>query len=339
MTPRPTPKRILSAAEQRLLAHHPCTPEDHQHHIDAPLDRKADEMLRQGALDEVISLAEVAPTRVAEVMGRHRLVLDRLSHHHHHSHEKLLTLTWDSLDEETRRRNLDRMVRLVLRMARVVALRVERRDGLPVLASYRFHQDELDLDATLERMIASASRVADYADLVVRERSPRRRCYVGIMDESRSMRGSKAVAAALATATLVLNLPSEDEWGLVAFNDHGRTLRSTGRRRAHEDVIREILSMRPQGCTDIARGLEVGLKEIARARAQDRIGIVISDGWLNTGPDPLPLVRQFTRLHVIELPGGDHNLCTRMAQVGRGIVAPVRELHEVPRAIRRCLLW
>lgn len=337
MTPGPEPKRILSAAEQRLLARHPGMPEDHQHAVDSPLDRRADEMLRRGSLDEVISLAEVAPTRVAQVMGRHLVLLERLSHDNYHSHEKLLTLTWDSLDEETRRRNLDRMVHVVLRMSRVAAPRIVRRDGLPVLSSYRFHQDELDVDATLERMIASASRIADYADLVVQERLPRRRCYLVILDESRSMRGSKAVAAALATASLILNLPQGDEWGLVAFSDHARTLRAAGRHRAHDEIIREILSMRPKGCTDIARGLEAGLKQMARAQAQDRIGIVISDGWLNTGPDPLPLVRQFTRLHVIELPGGGHDLCTRMAQVGRGIVVPVRELHEVPRAVRRCL--
>lgn len=337
MTPRPKPKRILSAAEQRLLAHHPGPSEDHRHHIDAPLDRKADQMLRQGALDEVISLAEIAPTRVAQVMGRHRVILDRLSHHHH-SHEKLLTLTWDSLDDETRRRSLDRMVRLVLRMSRVVGPPLVRRDGPPVPAPYRFHQDELDLDATVERMIASGSRTGDYADLVVRDRSRRSRCYLGMIDESRSMRGSKAVAAALTASTLILNLPAGDEWGLVAFSDHGRTLRAAGQHRAHDEIIREILSMRPEGCTDIARGLEAGLKQIARAPAQDRIGIIISDGWVNTGPDPLPLVRQFTRLDVIELPGGDHDLCRRMAHAGGGILARVCDLHEVPRAVRRCLL-
>ena len=333
----------MTEAEQRLLSHHPGTPEDHQHHVDAPLDRKADEILRRGALDEIISLAEVAPTRIAQVMGRHRLVLDRLSHHH--SLQKLLTLTWDSLDEETRRRHLDRMVRVVLKMARGVGPQMVRRDGLPIPATFRFHEDELDMDATVERLMTSAvpvtrnrSRVADYADIVVSERSSRPRAYVVMLDESRSMRGSKAVAAALATATLILNLRPADEWGLVTFADQGRTVRAISRRRPQEEIIREILDMQPQGCTDIARGLESGLMEIARAQSYDHIGIVISDGWLNTGPDPLPLVRQFTRLHLIELPGGDHEFCTRMAQVGRGVVAPVRELEEVPWAVRRCLL-
>lgn len=333
----------MTEAEQRLLSHHPGTPEDHQHHVDAPLDRKADEILRRGALDEVISLAEVAPTRIAQVMGRHRLVLDRLSHHH--SLQTLLTLTWDSLDQETRRRHLDRMVRIVLKMARGVGPQIVRRDGLPILAPFRFDEDELDMDATVERLMASAvpvvrnqAHVADYADIVVRERGSRPRACVVMLDESRSMRGSKAVAAALATATLILNLRPADEWGLVAFADQGRTVRAINRRRPKEEIIRQILDMQPQGCTDIARGLELGLKEIARAQAYDHIGIVISDGWLNTGPDPLPLARQFTRLHFIELPGGDHEFCTRMAQVGRGIVAPVRELEEVPAAVRRCLL-
>jgi len=102
MTQRSTPRRILSEGEHRLLAHHPGTPEDHHHYLDAPLDREAKELLSKGALDDVVSLAEIAPSRVAEAMGRHRLVLSRNANHV--SHEKLLTLTWDSLDPETRRR-------------------------------------------------------------------------------------------------------------------------------------------------------------------------------------------------------------------------------------------
>lgn len=274
-------------------------------------------------------------------MGRHRLVLDRLSHHA--SHEKLLTLTWDSLDMETRRQHLDRMVRLVLKMARVAAPQRAQRDGHPVSAPYRFHSDELDLEATLDRVLSSPlaphlSPLVDYADLVVRERAPRRRAYIVMLDESRSMRGSKAVSAALVAATLLLNLLPEDEWGVIAFADEGHVIRATGRRRLHEEVIRELLGMRSEGCTDIARGLETGLTELARTQAHDRIGILVTDGWLNTGPDPLSLARQFTRLHVIELPGGDPALCTRMARVGRGAVIRVRELEEIPRAVRRCLL-
>lgn len=340
MTERPAPRRILSEAEHRLLAHHPGTPQDHHHHLDAPLDREANELLGRGALDEVVSLAEIAPTRVAEAMGRHRLVLRRNAHRV--SHEKLLLLTWDSLDAETRRQHLEGMIRLVLRMARCGAPRVERRDGAPAPAPYRFQSDEIDIEATVEKRLGSApgspwSAIADYADLIVAERLPRRRAYVVMIDRSRSMRGSKAVSAALASATLLLDLPAEDEWGMIAFAEEAQVMRGIGRRALRDDILRELLEMRSQGCTDIAAGLEAGFAALARARGQDRIGILVSDGWLNTGPPPFSLVRQFRRLHVIELPGGDPALCARMAAAGSGTVSRVRSLAEIPRAVRRCL--
>ncbi len=101
--------------------------------------------------------------------------------------------------------------------------------------------------------------------------------------------------------------------------------------------FQDILEMKPEGCTDVAEGLKIGLSESRRANALHNVGILVSDGWLNTGKDPLPLVRQFSRLHVVELPGGDHELCARIARIGNGVVVPVRELNEVPSAVRRCL--
>jgi Mg-chelatase subunit ChlD len=336
-----SPRRILTEQEQRLLSHHPGTPEDHQHNLNAPLDRKTDRLLREGALDDVISLAELAPTRVAEAMGRHRLVLERLAGHG--SHDKLLALTWDSLDAESRRRNFKRMLRMVLKMARQVSSHTSRRDGPLRTVPFRFHGDELEMDASLEKLFADSTVVngrlvvANYADFRVTERARRPCSYVIILDESRSMRGSKAVAAALAAAVLLLNLQPEDEYAVTAFASEARVIRPTGLRRIHEQIIQDILEMKPGGCTDVAEGLKIGLSESRRANALHNVGILVSDGWLNTGKDPLPLVRQFSRLHVIELPGGDHDLCTEMAKIGNGVVVSVRELNEVPSAVRRCL--
>src|SRR5208282_4418349 len=155
MTQRSAPRKILSEGEHRLLAHHPGTPADHHHYLDAPLDREAKELLSRGALDDVVSLAEIAPARVAEAMGLHRLVLQRNANHG--SHQKLLQLTWDSLDAETRRQHIEGMIRLVLRMARAGVPERIRRDGPMVSVPYRFQCDEIDLDATVEKRLAAPS--------------------------------------------------------------------------------------------------------------------------------------------------------------------------------------
>ena len=338
---RHTPKRILTAAEQRLLSHHPGTPADHKHNLNAPLDRKSDRLLREGALDEVISLAEIAPTRVAEAMVRNRLVLEHL--HHHAAHDKLVALTWDALDPELRQQNFKRMLRMILKMARRVAPGASLRDGTVRTMPFRFNADELDIDASIERLVAEARPVngrlafSNYADFSVIERTRRPCAYSVMLDESRSMRGSKSAAAALVAAVLLLNLRPEDQFAVTGFSDQSRVIRPLGQRKIHERILQDILDTRPGGCTDVAKGLKAGISEIRKSGSCHRIGILVSDGWLNTGHDPLPLAREFRQLHIIELPSGDHELCAKMAAAGNGIVAPVRDLTEIPSAVKQCL--
>lgn len=335
------PRRILTASEQGLLSHHPGTPADHRHNLNAPLDRKSDELLCDGALKDVISLAEFAPTRVAEAMVRNRLVLDHF--HAHEEHDKLLQLTWDALDPELRRQNLRRMLLMIQKLARKVIPLPQRCDGHVAVVPYRFAADELDADASIEKLLAEPRIIrgrlvaASYTDFRVLERSRRPRAYAVMLDESRSMRGSKSVAAALVAAALLLNLKPEDEYAVTGFADEVRVIRPMGRRRNRDRTLHDILEMRPAGCTDVSAGLESGLAELNKVGSSRRIGILVSDGWLNTGHDPVPLVRQFHRLHVIELPGGDHKVCADIAAAGRGAIAMVRDIAQIPNAVRECL--
>jgi len=305
------------------------------------LDRKTDRLLREGALEDVISLAEFAPTRVAEAMVRNRLVLEHL--HDHEAHDRLLTLTWDALDPEMRRRNRQRMLLMVQKMARKVAPGAQRHDGFAQIAPYRFSADELEVDASIEKMLAEAKVMqgrivaTGYSDFRVIERTRRPRAFAVMLDESRSMRGSKSVAAALVAAVLLLNLEPDDEYAVTGFAEKARVIRSMGQRRMRERTLQDILDMRPAGCTDVAAGLESGLVELSKVGTSQRIGILVSDGWLNIGHDPMPMVRRFQRLHVIELPGGDHKVCADIATAGRGVVTLVRELTQVPVAVRHCL--
>lgn len=305
------------------------------------MDRKSDRLLREGALDEVISLAEIAPTRVAEAMVRNRLVLEHL--HDHEAHDRLIALTWDALDPDLRRRNFKRILRMIQKMARRVTPGLSTRDGAAKTMPFRFHSDELEIDASIERLVAEAKPVngklafTDYADFSVVERTRRPCAYAVMLDESRSMRGSKSVAAALVAAVLLLNLRANDQYAVTGFAEEARVIRPLGQRLVHERTLHDILDNRPGGCTNVAEGLTAGLSELGKAGASHRIGILVSDGWQNTGDEPLSIGREFEHLHVIELPGGDHELCARIATVGHGIVASVRQLSEIPSAVKRCL--
>jgi len=172
---------------------------------------------------------------------------------------------------------------------------------------------------------------------VVLEPGRRRRAYVIILDESGSMKGSKAVAAAVAAAALLLNLPPGDEGGIVTFADAARIILPMGAPVAWDEVISTILDINPDGCTDITAALEVGLTQLALSHAKDKIGVVVTDGWANVGPDPVPLATKFSHLHILTLPGGDANLCRQMAQAGRSQAVPVRDLMDLPHALRSCL--
>ncbi len=337
------PRHVLSAAEERLLTHHAGLPEDHKHNFNAPIDRKSDQLLREGALDDVIALAELAPTRVAEAISRNRLILDHFHDHDHEARDRLLALTWDALDPEVRRMFEARMLRMVVNMARRVQVRQRRRDGRAEVRPFRFDSDELDLDRTLDAVLAAPLRVAgglgaaSYAQFMVGERRRKPCAYAVVIDESRSMRGSKALVAALAAAVLLLNLHAEDSYTLIGFAEHARTIRALARRTIREDVIRELLHVQPDGCTDLAAGLGAARVALAQDGNARRVAILITDGWLNTGHDPLALASGFDQLNVIELPGGDPGLCRQLATLGGGRRVAVGELAEVPAAVRDCL--
>ena len=263
-------------------------------------------------------------------MVRNRLVLEHF--HDHEEHDKLLALTWDALDAEMRSRNLRRMLMMVQKIARKVAASTRKYDGIVQTMPYRFAADELEIDASIEKLFADAKivrgrlAVASYSDFRVIERSRRPRAYAMMLDESRSMRGSKSVVAALVAAVLLLNIEPEDQYAVTGFAEEARVIRPMGQRRIADRTLQDILDMRPEGCTDVSAGLESGLAELNKIGTSHHIGILVSDGWLNTGHNPMTLARQFQRLHVIELPGGDHKVCSDIATAGRGVIAFVRDL-------------
>ncbi len=297
--------------------------------------------MQEGALEDVISLAELAPTRVAEALGRNRLILDHF--HDHDSHDKILELTWDSLSPELRRKYFKRMLKKVMSMARKVSIKGRRRDGNAEVKPYRFNSDDLDLDRTFDKILTEPLVVngsvyaQNYSSFMVNERNRRPCAYAVIIDESRSMQGSKALTAALASAVLLLNIFPEDSYTVIGFSEHARTIRALGKQKIQENVIKDLLDVRPDGCTDLAVGLEAAHLALSADSKSRHVGILISDGWINTGHDPLPVVSKFDRLHVIELPGGDPALCNDMAKAGNGLRIKVHDLSEVPSAIQACL--
>jgi hypothetical protein len=334
----------LTEDEKRLLTHHPGTPDDHQHFYDAPIDRKAEQMLKKGNLDEVLSLAEMAPTRVAAAMGRNRLVLEKLGHSHQLDLEKLLTVTWDSLDTKSRKAFLNQMFRRIIDIVHKTEPPRTRKTGILASSPFVFNSDELDIDASVERIVSSGvchrGRLlpASYDDLLIGERLAHNKSYVILIDVSRSMQGSKVIVAALASVVLSLNINPNDELAIITFSEKAEVLRPLAPGKIDYETILSILELRPEGCTDVHAAIEAGLDQLENAVSSHRIGILLSDGWQNTGKDPSQITRSFSSFHVLELPGGDHSLCVDMAAIGQGELAVVNKIEEIPSAINSFLM-
>ncbi len=327
------PIAMLTKDEWRLMTEHPGA--DADHHVDSPLDLKIASALQQGQVDAAISLAQVAPGRVARYVTRHRPVMQRLARSEADEAERLLRLIWDGLDAETKADHLQDMIQVVHRIAALARPGRRRPDGPPRPTSYRFNAAEIDVDGTVDRLVADP--ILSYQSLMVLEPIHRPRAYVLILDKSGSMKGSKGVTCAVAAAALLLNVQRGEERGVVAFDDTPSLILTLGAPGPCEEIIGTLLGIESEGCTDIAAALELGLTELSRSRAKTRVGILVTDGWNNVGADPLALASHFSRLHILVLPGGDMDLCQQMSRAGHARAMLVEELVDLPRSLRGCL--
>jgi MoxR-like ATPase len=211
--------------------------------------------------------------------------------------------------------------------------------------------DEIEIDATMERIIDHPTRPLE-ENLVVLGRHPEQKACVVMLDHSHSMTGIKISMAALTAAVIALHF--KRDYGVVTFNTQARVLKSIAVDKSPTQTVSEILSLQAHGYTNIRQALELGIREIKRY--DRKIGILITDGDWTYGGDPLQAARLFDELHVIgtEEPlvfeetydefsyyhRADHYHSMKIAMLareGRGRFSTVHRIADVPNAITRCL--
>jgi MoxR-like ATPase len=211
--------------------------------------------------------------------------------------------------------------------------------------------DEIEVDATLERMIDYPAKPLE-ENLVVLARPPEQKACVVMLDHSDSMTGTKVVMAALTAAVIALHF--RQNYGVVTFNTRARVLKQLAAHKSATQIAGEILSLRANGYTNIRAALELGIGEIRNA--DKRVGILITDGDWTYGGDPYQAARRFDSLHVIgcqeplifedtydeftyyQRRRGYHGIkIASLAKEGRGRFSWVEGTEDVPAAIRRCL--
>jgi MoxR-like ATPase len=232
---------------------------------------------------------------------------------------------------------------LARRLAREILVREARQSlagrsgrGRLVSVPYAGQAAELDLDRSLERLL-STPHPSD-KDLNVLDRRHHRRAYALILDISGSMEGPALFHAALALSTFAVRV-APDPFAIIAFWREMSVLK-----RLHEDVSLDALldrmfSLAGQGLTDVGLGLRAGLEELEGADAQERVGLLFSDGMQTAGEAAEPIAAAFPLLHVVATGRGEgsRTRCRRLADFGGGRCAVIETASGIPAAINYCL--
>jgi len=225
---------------------------------------------------------------------------------------------------------------VIVRRARESAAPLTAPGGRLATVRYNFRSDDLDLDRTIDSLIENP--LPDHRDLWVHDRVPRQRGVVLMLDVSGSMRGPRLVEVATAAVATAMAVP-EDELAVVAFGDTAEILHGGLTSIAPADLARRITAMRPAGLTDLAAGLRMGRGALAELRSQIRLGVVMTDGVANAGPDPLPVAHTFDRLNVLATTRSPWRLneCRRLATAGGGVCETYGDVSQLPTALSRLL--
>jgi magnesium chelatase subunit D len=228
------------------------------------------------------------------------------------------------------------------RLAARVFVRLAATGGRPAKGTRRLapaHRadGDLDLELTIERRTGGWPPGAD--ELVTRTWRADRRAVCLLVDSSGSMSGQSLAIAAVTAASVVLAESKHMDTAVLSFGGQVSVLQQHGQRRAADQLVGDLLALRGHGLTDLAAALRAGARQLAAARADQRIVLLLSDCLHTTGADPAASLAGIDRLHVLcPLPTAESAAAASgLARAGGGLSLPVRRLGEIPSAVTRLL--
>jgi len=201
--------------------------------------------------------------------------------------------------------------------------------------------EEFDVELTLENYLGKGPLW--YGDIAAVHKLPKRLAVSLMLDISNSMQRLKVVTAAIAVAVLAHKLEN-DYYSVVVFKDEAEVLKSMMEPLDLEGLIKKILNLETAGLTNIEEALKKGFEELESLHAQEqvgeRMGIIVTDGWVTAGGDPREIAGHFPKLHVLQvgIGGGmqeSEDLAKDLAEIGGGEYIFVRDFGELPHDVMR----
>jgi MoxR-like ATPase len=299
--------------------------------------KKIKAALNEGNLTKAIYLLQQNPQSISEMLLEENLFETMLKVAEHSEPKwpalQLLFMTQANLDPE--RKQIAR--KILNRTIRRIAAQIVGRGICPtecVNVPFQPGLEEFNLEETLENKLGK--NFFDYRDMVCIERRRKKNAFSLILDASNSMQMEKMVIAALAVGVFAYRF-LDDHYSIITFKDHAQLLKSIKDIPDMEKLIDKMLDLQPGGLTNIEEALQKGLEELEKLHELESTGILITDGWVTKGKDPVKIAEKYPRLHVIQVPlgvgGGDSEMCMNLAKAGRGKYSYVHDFYQLPRAI------
>jgi len=197
-------------------------------------------------------------------------------------------------------------------------------------------EGEIDLESSVDEMLGKAEFLPE--DLVLESKRLRKAACVLMVDASTSMSGDKLSMATASLGVLAYKLRYLD-YGIVTFSDCAKVVKGVKEKVNLEFLVGDLLDTRAMGLTNLKEALKAGLKELDTAKAEDKVGIVITDGHYTVGGDPRELAARYPKLFVIMIEDYDSkpDLCEDLARLGKGKMYKVADFTEIPKILFNAL--
>jgi len=305
------------------------------------LSKEVKVALGEGNLSKAIYLLDQNPQSVSEMLLEENLfeTMIKVAEHSEPRWPLLHLLLMAQTSPNHKHRRIARKIlsRTIVRMAaQIVGRGISPTEYVNV--PYQPGLEEFNLEETLENRFGKV--FLDYRDIVCVERRRKKKAFSLILDASNSMQMEKIVLATLAIGVFAYRFWN-DHYSVITFKDHAQSLKSIKDSSDMEKLIDKMLNLQPGGLTNIEEALQKGLEELEKFCELERAGILITDGWVTKGRDPIKVAQEYPRLHVIQVPlavgGGDSEMCKNLARAGRGKYSYVRDFYQLPRAIMNTL--